>query len=415
MISTNSKSRLKSIQLENIRGFRSLKLSLEDDAHTPRLHSLIIGRNGTCKSTLLRAIAIGLADLTDAHTLVSMPTGGFITSGEEQASIELELLSEDGTTEIRKRTLVMEHEKERVLEQTEAGGSYLFSCGYGAGRYGTEPEKFRSYRILDSVATLFDYRRAMQDTELTVRRLRDFLGTDRYEHTLKALKNMLGLEGEDQIVLQPAGGLELQRSNLESNAPPVKGVPLEGWADGFRVTFSWLLDFYGWAMRADAIDEDGHIHGILMVDEVDQHLHPSLQSEVLSKLAATFPHVQMIMTTHSPLVALGAEPEQIIALDRTEGISREVVVQATPDFSMYTAQDMLQDERLFNTSAKRPAVEEKLERYRHLKSIKKSSRNTTQDNELNELAKELQKGQFIQDDETPVMAELKRLIAKHNL
>lgn len=42
--------------------------------------------------------------------------------------------------------------------------------------------------------------------------------------------------------------------------------------------------------------------GVVMIDEIDQHLHPSLQVRALPALAAVFPGIQFITTTHSPLV-----------------------------------------------------------------------------------------------------------------
>jgi hypothetical protein len=52
-----------------------------------------------------------------------------------------------------------------------------------------------------------------------------------------------------------------------------------------------------------------HLRGVVMVDEVDLHLHPEWQRTVITKLSTTFPHLQFIFTSHSPLVAgtLGAE------------------------------------------------------------------------------------------------------------
>ncbi len=43
-------------------------------------------------------------------------------------------------------------------------------------------------------------------------------------------------------------------------------------------------------------------HGIVMIDEVDMHLHPSWQQTVLTDLCSAFPKLQFIVTTHSPQV-----------------------------------------------------------------------------------------------------------------
>ena len=51
------------------------------------------------------------------------------------------------------------------------------------------------------------------------------------------------------------------------------------------------------------------IKGIVIIDEIDLHLHSSIQSEVLPKLIKKFPNVQFIITSHSPLFIMGMERE----------------------------------------------------------------------------------------------------------
>ncbi|MCR5760931.1 MAG: AAA family ATPase [Sphaerochaetaceae bacterium] len=62
------------------------------------------------------------------------------------------------------------------------------------------------------------------------------------------------------------------------------------------------------------------VKGIVLVDEIDKHLHIKMQKEVLPKLLLIFPNVQFVLTTHSPFLAVGLEdsgiPYNIIDLDR---------------------------------------------------------------------------------------------------
>ncbi|MBM5782085.1 MAG: hypothetical protein FJ368_01545 [Pelagibacterales bacterium] len=53
----------------------------------------------------------------------------------------------------------------------------------------------------------------------------------------------------------------------------------------------------------------GDIEGIVVIDEIDLHLHTKMQSEILPKLIALFPKIQFIITTHSPLFLLGMEEQ----------------------------------------------------------------------------------------------------------
>jgi predicted ATP-binding protein involved in virulence len=53
-----------------------------------------------------------------------------------------------------------------------------------------------------------------------------------------------------------------------------------------------------------------------MIDEIDLHLHPSLQRELVPRLRRALPNVQWIVTTHSPLVLANFDANEIVALDR---------------------------------------------------------------------------------------------------
>lgn len=394
------------IRLENIRGFRELDLDLREPDGQPRRRTLIIGKNGTCKTTLLRAIALGLCDFSDASALLAEPIGDFVADGILPGKIRIDLVN--GRESYYKVTGIRrEGGKDFAYSQDENWLTGPFVCGYGAGRYGIGPETGRDYRVADSVYTLFDYRRTLLDPELTLRRLQDFLGSSRFEATIRGIKTALGLTPADKIRLSKGGGVEL-------SGPSIGGmIRLEGWADGYRLTFSWLLDLYGWAMRADCIDEAGDPHGILLIDEIEQHLHPSMQAEILPRISEAFPKMQLFATTHSPLVALDARPDELVVL-RREG-NHVVAETSIPDFTGYSAEDMLADERLFDTDVYAPEMQEKVIRYRSLAAVPREERQPAETRELRDLALEIEAHPRPESRESDMVRELKRLIEKHNL
>ena len=68
---------------------------------------------------------------------------------------------------------------------------------------------------------------------------------------------------------------------------------------GYKRIFSIVLDI---AYRSFILNETLESEGIVLIDEIELHLHPTLQQEVLTRLKKTFPNIQFIITTHSPLV-----------------------------------------------------------------------------------------------------------------
>ncbi len=66
------------------------------------------------------------------------------------------------------------------------------------------------------------------------------------------------------------------------------------------------------SVGSDQTIELKEIKGVVLIDEIDQHLHPKWQKEIVGRLRAIFPQVQFIMTTHSPTIIQGASDEAII-------------------------------------------------------------------------------------------------------
>lgn len=96
------------------------------------------------------------------------------------------------------------------------------------------------------------------------------------------------------------GGVEIEFRNL---------------SDGYRAFIGWVTDMlfhanYGSRPGQKLTD----LCGIVMVDEIDLHLHPRWQMKVISTVARAFPRMQFILTSHSPLVASSLEWMNIITL-----------------------------------------------------------------------------------------------------
>lgn len=72
------------------------------------------------------------------------------------------------------------------------------------------------------------------------------------------------------------------------------------------------------AMMNPALANPLHGDGVVLIDEVDMHLHPSWQRSIIERLTSTFPNCQFILTTHSPLVISDCKEVLVYSLDDGE-------------------------------------------------------------------------------------------------
>jgi len=401
-------SYIDNIKLYNIRGFKELELNLYTNNES-RKRTFILGKNGTCKTTLLRCIAIGLCDPEDGNSLIAEPIGNLIAENSNYAEIKITLRSKNcNNNPYEIFTKIIKKDSKEIVDfetSTTTTTEKFFVCGYGAGRSFESPEKFRGYRIIDSVYTLFSYEQGLTPAETILRRLKDYLGDKIYEYTLKGIKKALSLSEEDEINLPKGGGVMISGPSIG------KEIPLEGWADGYKISFNWILDLYGRAMQAKRVTKKGGIKGILLVDELEQHIHPSIQAGILPRLSGILPEMQIFATTHSPSVILGASHEELVVLKRDKG--NVFSIEKIPDFTLYSAEDILKDKNIFDSEVYSLETNDQLKKYYALAA--KSKRTKEEQKELNLLAKDIQKKQLPLVEESPLLKEIKSFQKKYDL
>ena len=288
---------LESIDLENIRCFASLTVNFNHSGEL-RKHAAILGDNARGKSTLLRAITIGVCSATDAVTLMKSMSGPLIREGEQQGRIAVHLLAQPSGRRLtlEKRIGKAPDGSETLHEpsqQTEFPWESLFVCGYGTQRTAMATASFETYSPRLAVATLFDPSAVLQNPEVALLRQPPTLR----RQLQKKLLDVMLLESNDVGIEESNQGLLLRG--------PFGASPFAVLSDGYRSTAQWLMDLFAWmvlARRLPAAEEPG---GILLIDEIEQHLHPRWQRHIVQRLAAQLPNMQIIVTTHTPLVASG--------------------------------------------------------------------------------------------------------------
>ncbi|MFA0233322.1 AAA family ATPase, partial [Vibrio sp. 10N.261.45.A7] len=107
-----------------------------------------------------------------------------------------------------------------------------------------------------------------------------------------------------------------------------------------------------------------HGAGVVTIDEIDLHLHPKWQQDIVIKLSEVFPNIQFILTTHSPQVLSTIPNYCIKALDNNEN---GILSVQEPRFSLGSESKMILED-IFLTDSRPDKVDEvqKLNRYKEL-------------------------------------------------
>lgn len=157
-------------------------------------------------------------------------------------------------------------------------------------------------------------------------------------------------------------------------------------SDGYGAVLSIVTEL---TMRMDskysdlkfAVDKPYDLQGVVLIDEIETHLHIDLQKKILPFLTSFFPKIQFIVTTHSPFVLSSIDNAVIYDLEKQ---------QVVEDLSDYSYQELV--ETYFGTDQYSHIVRQKLDEYEVL--IKKEGRTEEEEDKLYELRKYFRKLPF---------------------
>ena len=290
------------VELENFRCFESV--TVEADVRAPLAPwTLLTGDNASGKTTLLKAIALGLCDRSSAAGLMRESDSGYIRNGQESGSVKIHLTDwtegqPSSEYQIKTTLTRLDSHLENLDQATEPSEGFpwdrIFVCGYGAGRGTSGTGDIAGYSAISAVYNLFNYSEGLQNPELTIRRLQ--YGSSRQNGLLRTLESILSLYN---FRISENGTSEM---GISVRDPRNVDIALRDLADGYKSTFLWVTDFLGWALASGRM-LDASMDGIIVIDEIEQHLHPKWQKRVISSLREMWPRVQFFAATHSPLVA----------------------------------------------------------------------------------------------------------------
>jgi predicted ATP-binding protein involved in virulence len=142
-------------------------------------------------------------------------------------------------------------------------------------------------------------------------------------------------------------------------------VPLESVSQGTTAVIGWVgVLLQRMHEVLPKLENPAQGSALVMVDELDAHMHPYWQQQIVQQLRALFPNVQFIVTTHSPLVLSSMESRQVFMFKKREA----GIVVEKPDFDVRGLRaDQLLTTPLFDLdTARDPVVHEKLLAYTKL-------------------------------------------------
>jgi predicted ATPase len=305
---------LKRITVRNVRCFKKISIGLAINGK-PRPWGVILGDNNVGKTTLLRCIAIGLCDASSAGGLLGEVYGEWNRKSHgkpQNAEILIEFMpSRNGAKrQIKTKFHTDPSGYTRVDQKTEPKTfpwGRIFVCGYGAARRAFSTKDFDEYAAIDAVYSLFNYDTALQNPELVLSRINRLTGKIKSEEDYERYRTKTRgfLDSIAAILLLEPGSVRLTRSGLSIKGPWGDFQSIGGLADGYQATLAWIADLIGWAYLYNAGRRLARVSGIVIIDELEQHLHPRWQRKIIGLLRRQFPNIQFIATTHTPMCAIG--------------------------------------------------------------------------------------------------------------
>lgn len=316
------------VEIKNIRSITSLLWEVDP---VPGWN-VVLGDNGAGKSTFLRMVAYLMLPDQDRRSLgIALPE--WVRSGHVSGSASIRAtMPAQESVRVTSELVTPGAQAESALRSgtlhTQTGHFELFfSAGFGPFRRftGGDTEYEKQFAAIPSVArhlSLFNERVSLTESLswLKVLRFKELEGHAKSASFLRSLLAFINQPGflpngayldritSDKVVFTDGNGAE---------------VAIEELSDGYRSILSLILELirqlashYGSEHVFDPTSKTVVAPGIVLIDEVDAHLHPSWQRRIGLFLRACFPAIQFIVTTHSPLVCQAAEVGTVFQLPR---------------------------------------------------------------------------------------------------
>lgn len=337
-----------SLSLENVRCFGPKQtLDLSDGNNKPARWTIILGLNGTGKTTLLQSI-VGFQLLSNPPPIMSEWQASVVTTGSLRSITpsRFALWFHEGSPAFLRNngenassweisyamTLGQLDEHIVIPDQSVSLGNGSFHqshtgfspwcCAYGASRSVSMAYRPDTALSDDPTDTLFSDDAVLRNPEAWLLNLdhvaaradkNDKEPQDRLNQAKQLLLNILPDIEDIRIVTSRGPNPRLGVEFLS----PYGWVPLRQLGYGYQTLITWVADLAN-RMVERYPDSPNPLAepAVVLVDEIDLHLHPLWQRKLMSFLTERLPNTQFIATAHSPLVAQAAADANLVVLRR---------------------------------------------------------------------------------------------------
>ena len=339
---------IKTLKLTNFRRFEEFELSFDD-----RL-TVLIARNGAGKTSILDALAIALGPFLTRLPKVSglnpkITDIRVFPDGRQPPYMRVKCVADNGVvwdrTERRdktKKTAKDIHKGVGVSQLNDFVDSLIDAYNedkpftlpvfiyYGTGRGVFDvPQRKRDF---NKQFTRFGALQGALESRTNFKRFVEyFYYLEGEESALQKEKRSFDVEIPELRAIRTAiNRLMPEFSNIRPVYPAgimvdwdkdgeSKELRIEQLSDGYRTTLAMVMDIAARMAEANSdLEEPLNTSGVILIDEVDLHLHPEWQREFLPKLIEVFPNIQFVVTTHSPFIIQSVKVGKLIDLDQDD-------------------------------------------------------------------------------------------------
>jgi hypothetical protein len=308
---------------------------------------MLLGENAVGKSSVLQGIALALIGEREVRRLGVTPSDLL----QAQLGPRFDQLSPDPATVSLQFRLSGISAKLVVDPQRGALSGTGFPAlvlGYGPHRYFDPRKSERRDADYARVQTLFSPTAALPFPSTWLSSLR----SQEFNEVTQMLRMVLSLNDSDELVQDADGHM----------CVVIAGdlIPVERMSEGYRSIFAMVVD-----IARELMPRYRHLaqaEAIVLIDEIETHLHPRWKMRVMSALRRALPRVQFIVTTHDPLCLRGMDDGEVVVLQRDQ-LGRIVSLEQLPSSKGMRADQLLTSDYFGLSSTIDPEAELDLARY----------------------------------------------------